>query len=199
MTSIDDLAKRLEQIDSTFDEATKLKRWSFEKTLNNTFGVPESSDFSVFLSFDPKWPSKDQVPGLPSNEVKTEFPSPLQNAFKQVLQHGKDSGNKVCFIDLASLNPETEFFTQGEDKSVAKALLEAVDCIDPQIQPVIRIVCGDWEDHNPGKWDDGSRWRTMFEEIFWDQNGNSRLEKNKNALLCVGYYRPVLSINKDGQ
>jgi hypothetical protein len=204
MTSIDDLARRLEQIDSTFDKDTQLKHWSFEKTQNNSFGVKTSADkpdkgstdFTVFLNFDPKWPSKEIVPGKPckdSTEVKTSFPSPLQKAFKQVLAAGEDTMGKTCFIDMATLNPSSDFFNEGDKESVATALLNAVDNIDLGEKPVIRIVCGDWVGGDPKTWESVSRgWRIKFEEMFWDK-GESRLRKNKNATLWVGYYRPILA------
>ena len=201
MTSIDDLERRLEQIDSNFDKETQLKHWSFEKTQNNSFGVAGSPDFTVFLSFDPKWPDRELVPGKPSDEVPTHFPNPLQNAFKQVVKAGEDPEKRLCFIDLASLNPASDFFTEGGEQSVADALISAVDkIIDPEVRPVIRIVCGDWDDKaSPEHWQDDGSWRQTFEKIFWDSDGKSRLQHNTNATLCVGYYRPVLSTTKDGK
>jgi hypothetical protein len=198
MTSIDDLAKRLEQIDSNFDKDTQLKQWSFEKTQNNRFGVPDSTDFTVFLSFDPKWPARDKVPGNSAEDAPTSFPSSLQNAFKQVLRAGKDADKKTCFIDLATLNPTSGFFTEGGEESIASALITAVDEIDQDVQPIIRIVCGDWNDDGPDRWEKSNTWRKAFEEIFWDENGNSRLKNNKKATVCVGYYRPILATAKDG-
>jgi hypothetical protein len=152
MTSIDDLTRRLEQIDSNFDKDTQLKRWSFEKMQNNKFGVPDSTDFTVFLSFDPQWPDSTKVPGKSIKDVETNFPSPLQNAFKQVLKAGQDPDKKTCFIDLATLNPDSGFFTEGGDQSIADALINAIDEItDPELQPIIRIVCGDWSDNAPDR------------------------------------------------
>jgi hypothetical protein len=199
MTSIDDLARRLEQIDSTFDKDTQLKHWSFEKTQNNSFGVTGSTDFTVFLSFDPQWPEKAKVPGKSANDIQTYFPNPLQNAFKQVLAAGEDPKKKTCFIDLATLNPDRDFFTEGGDQSVATALINAIDNIDPEMRPVIRIVVGDWGDTAPDTWqNENSSWRQTFEEIFWD-NGESRLKNNKKATLWVGYYRPVLTTTAGGK
>ncbi|OAL38908.1 hypothetical protein AYO20_01659 [Fonsecaea nubica] len=203
MTSIDDLARRLEQIDSNFDKDTQLKGQSFDKTENNSFGVPDSTDFTVFLSFEPQWP--DKVPGNSADDAPTKFPSPLQRAFKQVLKAGLDTDKKKCFIDLATLfdlttpSPPSGFFTEGGQESVASALLSAVDEIDPEVQPVIRIVCGEWSDDAPSKWEEDGKWRKTFEEIFWDGQGKSRLKKNKKAIVCVGYYRPILAtVNKEG-
>ena len=199
MTSIDDLTRRLEQIDSNFDKETQLRRWSFENTQNNRFGVLKSPDFTVFLSFDPHWPDSSKVPGTSTDNYPTNFPNPLQEAFKQVLKAGQDPNKKTCFIDLATLNPTSGFFTDGGEKSVASALISAIDEIDPQVEPVIRIVCGDWGDDAPDIWEQSTTWRTSFETIFWDKDGKSRLKNNKKAVLCVGYYRPILTTAKDGQ
>ena len=199
MTSIEDLTRRLEQIDGNFDKETQLKHWSFEKTQNNRFGVLDSPDFSVFLSFDPQWPDSSKVPGTSRDDVQTGFPNPLQKAFKQVLKAGQDPNKKICFIDLATLNPASGFFTDGGNESVASALISAIDEIDPQVQPVIRIVCGDWVNDAPDKWEQSETWRKTFETIFWDNDGKSRLKNNKQAKLCVGYYRPILTTAKDGQ
>jgi len=183
MTSTDDLARRLEQINSTFDTNTQLKHWSFKKTQSNSVGVTGSTDFTVFLSFDPKWPERVKVPGKSKNDIQTYFPNPLQNAFKQVLAAGEDSQKKNSFIDMATLNPHSDFFTEGGDDSVSTALVNAVDKIDPEMRPVIRILCGDWGNDAPNTWQDAnSSWRQTFEKIFWD-NGKSRLENNKKAIL----------------
>ena len=82
---------------------TQLQHWSFEKTQNSSFGVKDSTDFTVFLSFDHGWPELAKVPGKSKDDVVTHFPSPLQNAFKQVLTAGGDPEQKICFIDLAIL------------------------------------------------------------------------------------------------
>lgn len=195
MTSIDDLVRRLSQIDKAFDKDTQLQSWSFDKTTNNVFGVAGSTDFSVFLSFGKGWPEdKDKVPGTSAEDYPTVFPNPLQDAFKQVLEAGKDSTGKACFIDMASLDPEAGFFTEKSDEhpvSVATALLDAVDSIDSNVTPIIRIICGHWDQNTGADFKDNGRWWEKFEEMFWDQ-GKSRLTKNKNAQLWVGYYRPVL-------
>lgn len=117
----------------------------------------------------------------------------------QVLEAGKDTHKKTCFIDLATLSPHSGFFTEGGQESIASALMNAVDEIDSEVQPIIRIVCGDWNDDAPNRWKQSDSWRKTFEEIFWDGDGKSRLKNNKKATVCVGYYRPILVKAKDGQ
>jgi hypothetical protein len=193
MTSIADLAKRLEQIDSTFDKDTQLKHVSFEETKNNSFGVNNSKDFTVFLPFES---------GNSVKDYETKFEHPLQLAFKQVLTAGEDLEKKICFIDMATLSPYDDFFTEGGANSVASALINAVDkIVDPNVMPVIRIICGTETDIDPSTWlNTNMWWRTIFEKIFWDDKGQSRLKNNNNATLWVGYYRPILRATKtDGK
>ena len=199
------------RIDSIFDKDTQLKGWSFDVSHNNRFGVEIKSandntpdikpaDFTVFLPFGGEWPKPDKVPGTSSKDVTTTFPSPLQQAFKQVLAAGKDMTKKTCFIDIASLNPDHSFFTEGGENSVTSALISAIDeIIDPQVQPIIRFIGDDHRDDAPGRWEQNGSWREIFETIFWDKNGNPLLKNNKNAVLCVGYYRPILTTFADGK
>lgn len=100
---------------------------------------------------------------------------------------------------MATLNPHSEFFTESGDESVSTALLNAVDKIDPEMKPIICILCGDWGNDAPNTWQDASSsWRQTFEKIFWD-NGKSPLKNNKKATLWVGYYRPILRTTADGK
>lgn len=50
---------------------------------------------------------------------------------------------------MATWNPHSDFFTEGVDESVSTALFNAVDKIDMEMRPVIRILCGNWGDDAP--------------------------------------------------
>lgn len=183
MTSIDDLERRLLLIDQTHDEGSRLKGIAFEKTQNVSLGLGKDlRDFPVFIPFG-SWEKAKNAPETKPEQLDASFPSPLQAAFKDVLDKGKDS--KMCFIDFTSLDPHKEFFMQGGANSVANALIEAINDIkDESITPVIRVVAGS---DNTGDLlqDSRDKWRSIFKE-------GAQEIKNKKATLCVGMYRPEL-------
>ena len=183
MASIDELERRLKDIDSTASPDSRLEGITFEKTYNESLGLkPDNvSDFKVFIPWR-SWPAG----ALPE---KTEFPSALQEAFKDVLSKGSDRSS--CFIDLHTLNPNLEFFKEPDAlSSVAKAIAQVIDNTDESVTPVVRFLAGSDENKtNEQFWHDYGK---TFEDVFWP-NGEP-LVKHKKARLYVAYYSPNLKV-----
>lgn len=147
MASLDDLEAHLLKIDSDFADSASLQGVSFDKTQNSSLGFSGIDDFTVFIPWK-KWP--DDPKTLATNGTKN-FPSALQEAFKDVLNRGKATDKWL--IDMATLDrPSTEFFCEKGDgtladeklKSVAKTIADVIEGVDDDNANItVRFLSGD--------------------------------------------------------
>ena len=168
-----------------------LRGVSFEKTKNESLGlagkiVDGKEDFTVFIPWG-EW----------KNANNRTYPSQLQKAFFDVLDKSKKMEAASPFLDMATLLPHVEFFTESETteqkRSVAKAIANWVDHYDTTTTtPVIRLTIGD---ENSKNWHD-SLAHEPITNIFWpvDKEKGVRvpLVKHPRARIYVGYYNPNL-------
>jgi hypothetical protein len=187
------LEKKLKDIDKEFPSA-KLEGLAFQLTQNESLGLNgHPSDFKVAIPHT-KWPVTKGLE-LPA----TKFPSALQDAFKDVLKHGtKDK--TTCWIDIATLNPAPEFFTEstgGDGKdSVFQAIADVIEKIPHSESPVVRILVGiEGGDHKTREklWEDS---RNRVAQMFWKKEGDKTVRRieHPNAKLYVGYYGPTFEL-----
>ena len=178
--------------DATTDPELRLKGTSFEKSFNESLGLPklpggtvDPMDFTVFAPW-----------GSWAQEGQRGYPTPLQEAMLDVLAHGA-SDTTTPLIDLAALKPDLKFFTEsGTDKNgkaipcVAQAITDFIDSCDPvKTTPVLRFLVGD--DH-PNTRDQAWNREDVFTDLFWPKEGGQRVHRVKHpkARIYVGYYNP---------
>jgi hypothetical protein len=187
MSSLDELEAFLLKIDEAYDANSQLQHVSFEKTQNKSLGYTDLSDFTVSMPWK-EW--KDHL------EPPKTFPSPLQEAFKDVLNRGKST--EECFIDIATMNaPGPNFFGQGDHdskdeklKSLSKAIADAIEAVNGKdAKIIIRFLSGTNEVLN------FDNYKLPLENIFWPGPLKKPLVNGKtNAVLYLGYYSPVYKI-----
>jgi len=184
-SSLEKLEQWLNQLDEAASKENRLKGIAYEKSFNHSLGLPQQ-DFTVFSPWG-TWKSDN-----------TDFPTPLQKAFCDVLKHGKsDTLNPI--IDLASLQPDLEFMLEPgrkgdkDDKSpsLANALADFVNSCPQESKPIIRFLVGT-ENATTRKelWSGGKK--TLMTDIFWKLEDGTRKPRitHPNAMLFVGYYNP---------
>ena len=145
-------------------------------------GVKNPKDFPVFMPWG-DWPSEN---------VKKDFPAPLQQAFKDVFA-SLDSDNRVPFIDMASLSPHKDFFLEkgadGKGVSVIDSIIKFMNNFkDSEQKPIIRFLIGDDNANNTAEksLQDGIN---VMQNLFWEADGSPRINHSK-AEIHFGYYNP---------
>ena len=173
-------------LDNQSKKSLSLTGVAFEKTTDNQLGFLGQQDtFTVFMPWS-SWPDFG----------KRDFPAPLQQAVFDAIDQANESEQAdtvtlaIPFMDLASLVPGTQFFTeQAGGRSVAQAIADWIDSHDHEkTQSCIRFLVGD----------NGSRGRDLsfhgepFTDMFWPKVHSDReaLVKHPKARIFVGYYNP---------
>ncbi|KAF2670233.1 hypothetical protein BT63DRAFT_478411 [Microthyrium microscopicum] len=202
MSSLDELHALLLDINKPFDnEKSTLKDISFGITHNTSLGFTDDlRDFTVFQPFGewPTGPLKTTIDATIKGGTPVNFPSPLQAAFKDVLNHGKST--EECFIDIVTMDkPNGLFFGQGDNasgdektKSLQKAIADAINGVtNTNAKITVRILSGS------GFNTSFDQFKPIIEDMFWPGPGKTRLIKDKpNATLYLGYYSPTFDIEK---
>lgn len=176
--SIDKLLEWVSELD-TDSNAGNLKGIAFDKTANDRLGLTGTKDdFTVNIP----WGSWKQ-------EKQKSFPSQLQQGIFDVLKAGQ-TDTEQPFMDLASLVPHEEFFTESSDgKSVAQSIADWVNHYDfEKTAPVVRFLVGD----DAAKDRETSFKRSPFTNIFWPLKDGKRVRliKHPKARIYVGYFNP---------
>jgi hypothetical protein len=184
MALLEKLHAKLLELDKPFAKSpSKLNGVSFDLSYNDSYGLSSDNpeDFIVFHPYR-RWEAgaDGKVANLSEAGLK-EYPSALQEAFIDVIKTGKVD-KKTCFIDITSLEPHPEFFTEGVASSIAQELVNFVEA-NPSQTPVIRFLFGT---SGPVNWEEEKK---KIEQIFW-RNNTPLLKKDSNAKIYVGYYRP---------
>jgi hypothetical protein len=169
----------LERLNKAAPEGLKLDKIAYDLSYNDSFAINEKfqNDFTVFAPWG-TWARE--------KENDRSFPTPTQQALIDVVSQSIKSDDTKCFIDIATLNPTADFWTQAEggQKSVIDTIAAAVNGLEKNVEPVIRFLIGD-PDGQSRTQSDG---RGALNSIFWD--GSTPRITHPKARLYAGSYNP---------
>jgi hypothetical protein len=178
--TLENLYGWLERLDKAAPAGLKLNGIAYDKSYNDSFAINENlqDNFTVFAPWG-TW-AREQV-------KDRSFPTPTQQALIDVVSQSIKPGDTKCFIDIATLNPTPDFWTQDGSgkKSVIDTIATAINGISPDVEPVIRFLIGNPDAKARTDLNDG-RWR--MRDIFWTNEG-PRIQHPK-ARLYAGFYNP---------
>lgn len=178
--TLDNLHRWLERLDNAAPAGLKLNGIAFDKSYNDSFAINEKfqDNFTVFQPW-----------GTWARKGDRSYPTPTQQAVIDVVAQSIKPGDTKCFIDIATLNPTSDFWTQddpnNEKKSVIDTIAAAINDVSPNAEPVIRFLVGDPSKQARTAKGEGPG---VFRDIFWNSEG-PRIQHPK-ARLYVGYYDP---------
>lgn len=177
--TLDYLERWLNRLDNAAPDGLHLNGIAYDKSFNESFAIDEKfqDDFTVFSPWG-TWARERE-------NIRT-YPTPAQQALIDVLTRGIKAGDSKCFIDIATLLPAPEFWTESGPgkKSVIDTIADAVNKCSTDAEPVIRFIIGDQDAKQRTEVYDGDR----ITKIFWD--GKNPKITHKKARLYVGYYSP---------
>lgn len=186
--NLDNLTKWLRDVDSKYQSGNKWEGKAFDYSHNTSFGFSNKPDaFMVNIPWG-SWQSAD-------SSTAKDYPTPLQKGFLDLIDEAKKTKAGRVFIDLASLKPESNFFTDpnkaGSPKSIRDALVDYINGLPENTMPVVRYLIGDDNAQTRQKAWSGAD-ATLFTDLFWQRDGNVMRPRinHANARLYVGYYNP---------
>ncbi|KAJ9654562.1 hypothetical protein H2201_008983 [Coniosporium apollinis] len=177
--TLENLLGWLDRLDKAAPDGLHLSGIVYDKSYNESFPIDKKfqDDFTVFSPWG-TWARE--------RENNRTYPTPAQQALIDVVSQGIKADDSKCFIDIATLLPAPEFWTESGSgkKSVIDTIADAVNACSPNAEPVIRFLIGDQDATKRTEVYDGDR----ITKIFW--NDNEPRIKHAKARLYVGYYSP---------